>query len=75
MLSWCMGNFFAPNITGMGRWIRGLTGLACLAGGVYVALSVNGWLGGGLMVCGLFTLYEAVRGWCVLRACGLKTKF
>lgn len=28
-----------------------------------------------LGVSGLFTAFEALRGWCVLRACGIKTKF
>jgi hypothetical protein len=24
---------------------------------------------------GIFVLFEAVRGWCLARACGVKTKF
>jgi hypothetical protein len=27
-----------------------------------------------LLASGLFALFEALRGWCVLRACGLKTR-
>jgi len=27
-----------------------------------------------LVGLGLFTLFEAVRGWCIMRACGIKTK-
>jgi len=26
------------------------------------------------VVGGVFSLYEAVRGWCIMRACGIKTK-
>ena len=26
------------------------------------------------VAAGLFAIYEAVRGWCLARACGLKTK-
>ena len=27
-----------------------------------------------LVVAGLFAIFEAVRGWCFLRACGIRTK-
>jgi len=27
-----------------------------------------------LVVAGLFAIGEALRGWCLVRACGLKTK-
>lgn len=27
-----------------------------------------------LIISGGFMLFEAVRGWCVMRACGIKTK-
>jgi hypothetical protein len=27
-----------------------------------------------LVVLGLFAIFEAVRGWCFARACGLRTK-
>ena len=27
-----------------------------------------------LVVIGLFCIFEAVRGWCFLRACGIRTK-
>jgi hypothetical protein len=63
--------FFAPNIGAPGRVARGICGVATLAaawsfrenpaGGVTLALG------------GLFMLFEAFRGWCVARACGLKT--
>jgi uncharacterized membrane protein len=33
------------------------------------------WVIGVLAGSGIFALYEALRGWCVLRACGIKTKY
>lgn len=27
------------------------------------------------LVVGLFSLFEAARGWCAVRACGIKTPF
>jgi hypothetical protein len=27
------------------------------------------------LLVALFTLYEALRGWCAVRACGIKTPF
>ena len=27
------------------------------------------------LLVGLFTMFEALRGWCAVRACGLKTPF
>jgi hypothetical protein len=28
----------------------------------------------GMVACGGFVLFEALRGWCALRACGIKTR-
>jgi hypothetical protein len=28
-----------------------------------------------LAILGVFSLFEALRGWCMLRACGFKTRF
>ena len=68
-----MKQFFAPNIQTEGRVARGITALflglgalACLARWRRLSLL--------LFVAGLFTVYEALRGWCVLRACGIRTK-
>ena len=51
----------------------GLAALLLIAGGV-IACDVL-WLGLMFVGIGVFTLFEAVRGWCVARACGVKTKF
>jgi hypothetical protein len=32
------------------------------------------WVAAILGIAGAFGIYEAVRGWCFLRACGIKTK-
>lgn len=68
-----MKQFFAPNLDAKGRWVRGLTGLALLAG-AFFSFHESAWLGSLLAAAGLFGLVEAVRGWCFARACGVKTK-
>jgi hypothetical protein len=68
-----MKRFFARNIDGTGRLVRGLMGLALLVGAGF-SFGQSAWLGAFLAAAGLFGLFEAVRGWCLARACGLKTK-
>ena len=68
-----MNRFFAPNIDRRGRLVRGVMGLALLAG-AGVSFRVSLWLAALLAVAGLFALIEALRGWCLARACGIKTK-
>jgi len=65
---------FAPNIGTPGRLIRGLGGLVLLIAAIAV-LPRLAWLGVILLVSAVVVLFEATRGWCVLRACGIKTKF
>ena len=50
----------------------GMAVLLFIAGGV-IACDVF-WLGLLVIGIGVFTLFEAVRGWCVARVCGIKTK-
>lgn len=68
-----MKPFFAPNLDGKGRLARGVMGLALLAGAAF-ALAQSFWLAALLASAGVFGLFEAARGWCLARACGLKTK-
>jgi hypothetical protein len=68
-----MKRFFAPNLDRKGRLMRGVVGLALLAGAVF-GLAYSVWLGGLLTAAGLFGLFEATRGWCLARACGIKTR-
>ena len=69
-----------PNIERMGRIARAISGLMTIATGV--ACWVFSWPGSvawrwvAIVVCmiaGLFQLFEAKRGWCIARACGMKT--
>jgi len=52
---------------------RGVIGALCLIAGIIVAGDYTLW-GLILVVAGLFAIFESIRGWCFLRACGLKTK-
>lgn len=65
---------FTRNIDSKGRLLRGLAALALLVAGL-LTLSHIVWLGILLLASSLFVFFEAFRGWCVLRACGIKTKF
>ena len=69
-----MKSFFARNINKQGRLLRGLGALALLVGSV-AGFTISLWLGVGLLASGVFVAFEALRGWCALRACGIKTKF
>ncbi len=62
------------NIDQKGRIIRGAGALA-LAIGALVALPRSRAIAIGLGASAIFVAFEAARGWCALRACGLKTKF
>lgn len=65
---------FSRNIGHTGRIARGVVAAALLVGAGF-GFSASLWLGIGLGVAGAFALFEALRGWCVLRACGIKTRF
>jgi len=65
---------FAPNIGSQGRLLRGLGALELFVG-AWLAFDVATWLGIVLLALGGFALFEALRGWCGLRACGIKTRF
>jgi membrane-bound ClpP family serine protease len=68
-----VSEFFRPNIRRNGRIARGVIGALCLIAGI-VLVDYKLWLGLILVVAGLFAIYEALRGWCLARACGIKTK-
>ena len=68
-----VSDFFRPNLKRSGRIARGVIGTLCLVAGIVVAGDVSLW-GLILVAAGLFAIYEALSGWCVARACGLKTK-
>ena len=67
-----MKQLFARNISNTGRLVRGFGALVLLVGAGF-GFIVSAWLGTVLAVAGAFVLFEALRGWCVMRACGFKT--
>ena len=68
-----MKSFLSPNIDTKGRVVRGVGALALLVGAGF-GFTVSVWLGAALLASGVFVAFEALRGWCFLRACGIKTK-
>jgi hypothetical protein len=73
ILSCGMAGFFKRNISFQGRIARGITGSILLIAGIILA-DATLWAAIPLVVIGLFCIFEAVRGWCFLRACGVRTK-
>ena len=69
-----MAKFFERNIDRKGRVARILFGMASLVAGL-VCLRVAWWACAILVAVGIFAFFEALRGWCLMRACGVKTKF
>jgi len=63
-----------PNIDNRGRAARGgIAAIFLLAGGCL--LSKAAFLAAIFIVIGLFSAFEAWRGWCAIRACGFKLPF
>jgi Protein of unknown function (DUF2892) len=69
-----VSKFFKPNLDRHGRLARGVIGALCLIAGIIVVDYVL-WLGLIFVAAGLFAIFESLRGWCLMRACGIKTKF
>ena len=46
----------------------------CFIAGIVVVDYVL-WLGLIFVAAGLFAIFETICGWCIVRACGIKTKF
>jgi hypothetical protein len=68
-----VSNFFRPNLKRNGRIARGVIGTLCLIAGI-ITVDYTLWLGLVLVAAGLFAIFESIRGWCLVRACGIKTK-
>lgn len=64
---------FQPNIQKNGRIFRGLLAVSLLAAAIF-AESAHWVLRVSLLVAAAFVAFEAARGWCVVRACGIKTR-
>jgi Inner membrane protein YgaP-like, transmembrane domain len=68
-----MSRFWSRNIGFRGRLARGVLGAVLLIAGIIMA-DYKLWLCLMLVAFGLFAMFEAVRGWCLVRACGIRTK-
>ena len=68
-----MKRWFARNIDGKGRAVRGAMAAGLFIGAGF-AFRVSSLLGVVLVLAAVFALFESLRGWCALRACGIKTK-
>ena len=64
---------FQRNISNTGRLVRGISALLLFAAAAY-AFAISTWIGVLIGLFATFVLFEALRGWCALRACGIKTK-
>lgn len=69
-----MSRFFQPNLNFRGRMARGVIGTLCLVAGIVIAGDYSLW-GLIFVAAGLFAIFEAVARWCVVRACGVRTRF
>ena len=69
-----MNRFFSRNLDFRGRMARGVIGTICLIAGI-VTVDYSLRFGLVFVAAGLFAMFEAIRGWCIARACGIKTKF
>ncbi len=65
---------FRPNLQSSGRQIRAaMSAIGAMCGAI--ALRSHVLLGILFFASAAFLLFEALRGWCALRACGVRTKF
>jgi hypothetical protein len=70
------------NIDAKGKAVRLIIGVAALLAGVLLlalwAWRAGGWLAWaaslGVMLYGVFAIFEGWAGWCVIRAMGFKTR-
>lgn len=65
---------FASNIDNKGRLIRA-AGAIVIGATAILVWSASTTVGACLALASAFLAFEAARGWCAARACGVKTKF
>ncbi len=68
-------SFWRPNIDTRGRIIRGIMTVILAAAAFVVHREGIEWLAVMLAISALVGVVEVARGWCVLRACKIKTRF
>ena len=66
-------SFLRPNLDSKGRIIRAI-GALVMAVAAVLTWSHSRIAGIALAASAVFVAFEAARGWCALRACGVKTK-
>lgn len=65
---------FHCNIDRRGRLLRGILGALMLGAGIYlVGWTDHAFWGTGAIAAGAFGLFEAIKGWCAIRALGIGT--
>ncbi len=67
-------SFWSPNIERRGRIFRIVCGIILLLAALLLAregMGLGAWIAG---AGGAFTLFEGLRGWCILRACKFRTR-
>ena len=68
--------FWTCNIDRRGRLIRLMIGLLCLGASAWLWWGfTNAFWSTGLLAMGLVSVFESIRGWCVMRALGAQTPF
>ena len=68
-------SFWSPNIERRGRIFRGIMAVVLFAAAFIAHRRGIEWLAILLAIAALVGVVEAARGWCVLRACKIKTRF
>ena len=68
-------SFWRPNIDTRGRIIRGIMTVILAVSAFFAHRKGIEWLAVILAISALVGLVETVRGWCLLRACKIKTRF
>jgi hypothetical protein len=66
-------SFWTPNIESKGRFARAALGILLITAAILFFR--QGWVvtAALLLASGAFCLFEAARGWCVARACKIRT--
>jgi hypothetical protein len=67
-------SFLSPNIALKGRVLRGAAAFVMGLGAAFI-WSHSRAAGVAIAAASAFVAFEAARGWCIARACGVKTKF
>jgi hypothetical protein len=66
-------SFWSCNIDTKGRLIRGVSGLVLILAAVPFLFAEAGIVAIALLIAGIFCLFQALKGWCALRALKVKT--